>query len=111
MITRVFFDLLLFLLPFALYAAYLRLRQHDEEEPTKQHPWTALFVSGLALVAVSFVFWGLVEDANQRGVYVPPHLEDGRLIPGRVIPESEASGPVGKAPAEPERVETGGGPQ
>jgi hypothetical protein len=108
MISRVFFDLLLFLLPFALYAAYLRLREHDEDRTAKQHPWTALFVSGLLLVAASFVLWGLVENANQRGVYVPPHLEDGRLIPGRVIPESEGSGRVRKGPAEVERVETGG---
>ena len=108
MISRVLFDGLLFLLPFALYAAYLRLRQRDEDMPAKQHPWTALFVSGLLLVAASFVFWGLFENANQRGVYVPPHLEDGRLVPGRVIPESEAISRVGKAPVETERVETGG---
>ena len=109
MISRVFFDLLLFLLPFALYAAYLRLRAHDDEDTTaKQHPWTVLFASGLLLVAASFVLWGLVEDANQRGVYVPPHLEDGRLIPGRVIPESEGSARAGKGPTDAERVETGG---
>ena len=108
MISRIFFDLLLFLLPFALYAVYLRLRQHDEEGPATKHPWTALFASGLVLVAASFVFWGLVEDANQRGVYVPPHLEDGRLVPGRVIPNSEGSGRAGTRPAETDRVETGG---
>lgn len=107
MISRILFDVLLFLMPFALYAAYLRVRQHEEEAHTKQHPWTALFISGLVLVAASFVFWGLFEDVNQRGVYVPPHLEDGRLVPGRVIPETEASR-VTKGPAEVDRVETGG---
>ena len=108
MISRIFFDLLLFLLPFALYAAYLRLRQHDEEMPSKQHPWTALFISGLVLVAASFVFWGVFENANQRGVYVPPHLEDGRLVPGRVVPETEAGSRASGSPAETDRVETGG---
>jgi hypothetical protein len=108
MMSRVFFDGLLFLLPFALYAAYLRLRQHDEDIRAKQHPWTALFASGLFLVAASFVLWGLFEDANRRGVYVPPHLQDGRLVPGRVIPESEAISRSGKGPIETERVETGG---
>ena len=108
MISRVFFDLLLFLLPFALYAAYLRVRQHDDEAAAKQHPWTALFISGLLLVAASFVIWGLFENANQRGVYVPPHLEDGRLVPGRVIPESEGSGQSSTGSAETDRVETGG---
>jgi hypothetical protein len=107
-ISRILFDLLLFLLPFALYAAYLRLRQHDEEASSTQHPWTALFISGLVLVAASFVFWGLFENANQRGAYVPPHLEDGRLVPGRVVPEAEPGSRNASGPVETDRVETGG---
>ena len=109
MISRIFFDVLLFLLPFALYLAYLRLREHDEEMASKQHPWTALFISGLVLVAASFVFWGLFENANQRGVYIPPHLEDGRLVPGRVISEEESKRSTGGT-VETNRVETGGPP-
>jgi hypothetical protein len=108
MMSRVIFDLLLFLLPFALYGAYLRLRKQDEDTPSGPHPWTALFAAGLALVAASFVFWGLIEDRNQKGVYVPPHLEDGRLVPGQVIPEPEASGQSGTDRPDTERVETGG---
>lgn len=107
MISRFFFDALLFLLPFALYLAYLRLRQ-DEEMSSAQHPWTTLFISGLVLVAASFVFWGLFENRNQRGVYIPPHLEDGRLVPGRVVPEAEAANRSASGPVETERVETGG---
>lgn len=108
MISRLLFDGLLFLLPFALYAVYLRLRQQDEETSSKQHPWTALFISGLVLVAASFVFWGLFENTNQRGVYIPPHLEDGRLVPGRVVPEEETGSRGASSPIETERVETGG---
>lgn len=108
MISRLLFDLLLFLLPFALYAAYLRVRDADEEARSKKHPWTALFISGLVLVAASFVFWGLFENANQRGVYVPPHLEDGRLVPGRVIPKEDTSSRNAGGPADTNRVETGG---
>jgi hypothetical protein len=107
-ISRIFFDGLLFLLPFALYAVYLRLREHDEEAAARQHPWTALFISGLVLVAASFVFWGVFENANQKGVYVPPHLEDGRLVPGRVVPENESSGQSASGPVQTDRVETGG---
>jgi hypothetical protein len=108
MISRILFDGLLFLLPFALYLAYLRLRQQDEETSSRQHPWTALFISGLVLVAASFVFWGLLENRNQRGVYIPPHLEDGRLVPGRVVPEEAAANRSANGPVEAERVETGG---
>ena len=109
MISRILFDGLLFLLPFALYLVYLRLRQEDEETSSRQHPWTALFISGLVLVAASFVFWGLFENRNQRGVYIPPHLEDGRLVPGRVVPEEEADNrSASGGPVETDRVETGG---
>jgi hypothetical protein len=109
MISRILFDGLLFLLPFALYLVYLRLRQEDEETSSRQHPWTALFASGLVLVAASFVFWGLFENRNQRGVYIPPHLEDGRLVPGRVVPEEEATNRSTSGGAvETDRVETGG---
>jgi hypothetical protein len=107
-ISRIFFDVLLFLLPFALYVSYLRLRQQDEETSSTQHPWTALFASGLILVAASFVFWGFFENANQRGVYIPPHLEDGRLVPGRVVPEEETVTGKASGPVEADRVETGG---
>ena len=51
---------------------------------TRKHPWTFLFASGLVLVAASFVIWGITEGSGQQGVYVPPHVEDGRVVPGHV---------------------------
>ena len=87
MIGRLFFDALLFLLPFALYALFLKLEQRDAEAPKRAYPFTWLFAAGLALVALSFLIWGLSEGAGRQGVYVPPHVEDGRVVPGRVDPE------------------------
>jgi hypothetical protein len=86
MIRRIAFELLLFLLPFGLYAAYLRLSKREAEQPREAHPWTVLFASGLALVAASFLIWGITEGAGQQGVYVPPHVENGRVVPGHVDP-------------------------
>jgi drug/metabolite transporter (DMT)-like permease len=86
MIRSVFTELLLFLLPFALYAVYLRLSRYDEENPPHPHPWAGLFVAGLAMVAASFVFWGLAEGGGEKGTYIPPRVEDGRVVPGRVEP-------------------------
>ena len=86
MIRRFLYELLLFLLPFALYAAYLRVSKGEEVGPARSHPWTMLFISGLVLVAASFLILGLVEGAGQRGTYVPPHVEDGRVVPGHVEP-------------------------
>jgi hypothetical protein len=82
MIRTVLFDVLLFLLPFGLYAAYWWLNGRT----TRRHPWSELFVTGLVLVAASFVWWGLHEGEPADGVYVPPHVEDGRIVPGRVEP-------------------------
>ena len=84
MIRRFLYEALLFFLPFALYAAYLRLAKQDESDAQRKHPWTFLFASGLVLVAASFLIWGITEGSGEQGVYVPPHVEDGRVVPGHV---------------------------
>lgn len=85
MIRRIFYDLLLFLLPFALYAIYWRLaRKGDPAQESRPHPWAALFICGLVLVAASFVWWGLTEGSGTSGVYVPPHNVNGHVVPGHV---------------------------
>jgi hypothetical protein len=86
MIRRFLFEGLLFLLPFALYGIYWRLSKQDEAVAARAHPWTVLFASGLALVAASFIIWGVTEGSGQQGVYVPPHVENGRVVPGHVEP-------------------------
>jgi hypothetical protein len=86
MIRRIFFEILLFLLPFGLYGAYWRLAKRDETAPAARHPWTILFTSGLVLVAASFLIWGITEGSGQQGVYVAPHVENGRVVPGHVEP-------------------------
>jgi heme/copper-type cytochrome/quinol oxidase subunit 3 len=83
MIRRIVFDVLLFLLPFALYGLYWRFSAKPGERATA-HPWNYLLISGLVLVAASFVLWGITEGAGQQGVYVPAHVENGRVIPGHV---------------------------
>ena len=91
MIRRFMFELLLFLTPFALYAAYLKVSKYDAEKPPHPHPWTSLFVVGLVLVAGSFVIWGVTEGAGQLGTYVPPHVENGHVVPGHVDPNPGAT--------------------
>ncbi len=86
MIRRLAFETLLFLLPFALYGMYWRIARRDQTAPAPAHPWTILFASGLALVAVSFLLWGITEGSGEQGVYVPPHVENGSVVPGHVEP-------------------------
>jgi hypothetical protein len=92
MIRRLVFETLLFLAPFALYFLYWRvtLARAGETSPSERnHPWNYLFVAGLALVALSFVVLGLTEGSGQRGTYVPPHVENGQVVPGRVVPDAD----------------------
>jgi hypothetical protein len=74
---------LLFALPFGLYALYLLLQGPDRTGAPRQHPWTPLVIAGLVLVASSFLIWGLTEG-EPVGLYVAPHLEHGKVVPGHV---------------------------
>ncbi len=74
---------LLFLVPFAIYGVYLLLvlRQRPNRPPT---PWALLFIVGLVLFAASFVYVGLTEGETTKGVYVAPHVVNGKIVPGHV---------------------------
>ena len=83
---RALLDVLVpFLLPFAGYALFLALRRRY---PFVLSAWTrgplaALVVGGLALAVLSLLAAGFLGHRG-RGDYVPAHLEDGVLVPGRM---------------------------
>jgi hypothetical protein len=74
---------LLFLVPFAIYGVYLLLvlRQRPTRPPT---PWALLFIVGLVLFVASFIYVGLTEGETTKGVYVAPHVVNGKVVPGHV---------------------------
>ncbi len=75
--------LLLFATPFVAYALFhLLLRRW----PFVSDLWTrgtvsTLTIAGLAVAIVGMVMLGA--SARSTGVYVPAHIENGRLVPGR----------------------------
>lgn len=75
---------LLFALPFAIYGAYLLLSRARSIVPQHDTPWTVLFISGLGLVAASFLYVGLTEGESTQGRYVPPHVVNGKIVSGHV---------------------------
>ena len=87
MIARILYNILLFLIPFAAYWLYWRFIGAEDARQKKTHPWAMLIVAGLTLVALSFVVWSFPETETREGVYVPPHLENGQVVPGRVQPQ------------------------
>jgi hypothetical protein len=83
MTRAIFGEALLFFLPFAIFAAYLVLRRRN---PLKVAAWEGsvswLVIAGLACAVAALLITGLTAERH-TGAFVPPHLEDGRLVPGQ----------------------------
>src|ERR1700734_1783556 len=82
---RILFEpLALFLSPFAVYALYLLVRARY---PLEVEHWTRGRVSIMTLLGLAAAVLGLVAvnafAPRGRGVYVPAHVENGILVPGR----------------------------
>lgn len=75
-------EVALFLVPFALYALLLTLRRDRVMDP--EH-WTragmTLTVIGLGLAIGGLLYLGVFVETHQ-GAYVPPHMENGKPVPG-----------------------------
>ena len=84
MIRTGFTELLLFLAPFAIYAAFLFATRAGVLDPKS---WPMRHVMGLAIVALllvigSFVYLAHFSGAPVGTTYVPAPLESGKLVPG-----------------------------
>ncbi|HZD26830.1 MAG TPA: DUF6111 family protein [Alphaproteobacteria bacterium] len=87
MLGRLLYHLIPFLLPFALYALYLKLsrRAEDAGQPgLDSTPWFWLVVVGLVLSAASVLAYWWVVNQPPGGTYVPPHVENGQVVPGHI---------------------------
>ncbi len=84
MIRSILIEVALFLTPFVLYAAFLHATKagvlHPESWPLKRLIW--LSVVALALLIVSSVYLAQHSGAPAKSEYVPPHMENGKLVPG-----------------------------
>jgi hypothetical protein len=88
MIRPVLTELALFLAPFVIYAAFLWFAKPavlDREYWTKKTLMTLVIVA-LVLMIGSFVVIGHFAGAPIGSSYEPAHVENGKLIPGRVVP-------------------------
>jgi hypothetical protein len=81
------------LLPFAIYAGWIAVRQRQlarlgrgEAPGWGGAPWIWLVAFGL-LLAVAASFSAALYGGDQPGIYVPPHVgPDGQIVPGRIEP-------------------------
>jgi hypothetical protein len=77
-------SLALFLIPFAVYAIYIALRARY---PLEVEHWTRGRMSVMTLIGLAAAVLGLVAinalAPRGRGLYIPAHVENGVLVPGR----------------------------
>lgn len=88
MIRVIVINLLLLLLPTIIYVAYIYVRQRRSPniELMADAPIFWLLAGGAVLsllVLIYFVDW---TGNTPGGRYIPPHYQDGVVIPGRVEP-------------------------
>lgn len=84
MIRPVLTEILLFLTPFAVYALFLFATRSGvlqvESWPVKTVGW--LTAVAVIFMIAGFVVLGQLDNQPAGSSYVPPHMEDGKLIPG-----------------------------
>jgi len=78
------------LLPLALYVTYVMIARRVQagQSPLSAQlralPWLWLVGAGIVLMGVSVLAFKLSTGNDPGRPYVPPHVEDGRVVPGRV---------------------------
>ena len=81
---RVFLTIIVpLLLPTALYFAWRFAAGRGVTLPTT---WLWLIVAGLALACVTLVAVSTDFGGQRAGIYVPPHVSNGQVVPGHIEP-------------------------
>ncbi len=87
MIRVVIENVVLFLMPAAMYVAYIMLTRRDGAsagQVLNEAPLVWLFVAGALAVTITLIAFGDVSGGKPGMAYEPPVLKDGRIEPGRM---------------------------
>ncbi len=84
MIRPVLTEVAIFLIPFAVYAAFLLATRSGllVQSSWPMHVLAKLAIGALLLVVVSFLLLAEFSGAPPDSTYIPAHIENGRLVPG-----------------------------
>jgi len=84
MLRTVLIEAVVFAVPFAVYALYLIVARYDVTEPDHWPAKVVIWCGGLALIfmVVSLLVLIHFSRAPAGSTYVPPHVEDGQVVPG-----------------------------
>ena len=78
------------LIPLAIYAGWLvharkRARALGTAKPrASDAPWPIMILTGFAVLISGMIALGLFTGEEPGGVYVPPYMENGKIIRGHV---------------------------
>lgn len=78
------------LLPTLLYLVWLRATRWSEAGSARAWrglPWVWLALTGVALTAVVLFVVTVGFGTEMPGIYVPPRVENGQIVPGHFITE------------------------
>lgn len=87
MIRVIIENVLLFLLPTAMYLAYVLLtrRTTSASGVVNDAPLLWLFATGALLVAATLIYYGATSTGGRPDQsYTPPRMKDGRIEPGQL---------------------------
>ena len=82
---QIIVPLVLPFLLYGLYAGWVRRRQAEAEAAGgvwDDAPWARLIGAAAILLALSLAAFRLETTGDTKGTYVPPHVVDGKVVPG-----------------------------
>jgi Family of unknown function (DUF6111) len=84
MIRPAFTEILVFLIPFAVYALFLLATRSGLmlQSSWPVHIIAKLVLGSLLLVIVSFILLAHFSGAAPNSTYIPAHIENGKFVPG-----------------------------
>ena len=88
MVRFVAFDAIFFLLPFVAYGLWLLVTRRSLGGVAEWEVRTIslLSLAGAVLMIASVLIFIQFDRDPPGGTYVPAHMEDGKIVPGRIVP-------------------------
>ena len=84
MIRPAFTEILVFLIPFAVYALFLLATRSGLllQASWPVHVVAKLVLGALLMVIASFILLAHFSGAPPNSTYIPAHIENGKFVPG-----------------------------
>lgn len=79
------------LIPLAVYGIWFFFFRKKGESAEKLSPkeaklWILTLVASLIIAVICVVVLAVSTKSNKEGEYIPPHMENGKIVPGKVNP-------------------------